>query len=84
MKRTDDQILLASWCVYEACAETMAEELVSASGVSSLPCVARANDDPHLPRLQNIVRLWRESSTSTWKTQRRHAPVPAHKGGFDA
>ena len=51
MKRTDDQILLASWCVYEAYTETMAEELVSASGVSSLPCVARGNDDPHLPWL---------------------------------
>jgi hypothetical protein len=82
MKRTDDQILSASWCVYEACAETMAEELVSASGVSSLPCVARANDDPHLPWLQNTVLLLRDSSASIWKTQRRRAPILAHKGGF--
>ena len=82
MKRTDDQILLASWCVYEACAETMAEELVSASGVSSLPCVARANDDPHLPWLQNTVLLLRDGSASIWKTQRRRAPILAQKGGF--
>ena len=82
MKRTDDQILLASWCVYEACAETMAEELVSASGVSSLPRVARTNDDPRTPLFQNTVRLSSESSANTWKTQRRHAPVPAHREGF--
>jgi hypothetical protein len=82
MKRTDDQILLASWCVYEAYTETMAEELVSVSGVSSLPRVARANDDPHLPWLQNTVLLLRDSSASTWKAQRRHAPGPAHREGF--
>ncbi len=53
-------VLAALAVVYEADAETLAEEIVREVGASDLLRVAQANEDPWLPNLQHTANYLKE------------------------
>lgn len=60
-KRYNDEfingVLIALGCIYQHDAETLAEEIVTLIGASSLLRVAKANDDVYLPNLRKTIRF---------------------------